>query len=574
VDDARDDNPGPTLSEVPRGPRSARASADTRQRPDTDSVLSRPRENPRTVTYTSNTDMTARAAEEATGVSRLRAMAVIMVALSLLGLACTTVLRASHVVKVTAWSSLSLLALMFSYMLFGIEREGALSKKLVARATVPLSLCVVAAQFSFGMFSAFAAAVALGLLLFSSSIRRRDALLAYGTIAGGYAVTSLLQHLGYLAYESLFQHTFRVWWHELAGQVAVEGLYAAAYVAGRMIRREQARVVEQFERAVRETSMRDALLREARDALRNAQGIGVPGRFSDQELAGFRLGNVIGRGGMGEVYEASRLEGGERAAVKLLRLDALSERSAMSRFEREARIVASVRSPHVVRVLSVSDPSSVFPYIAMELLDGSDLSSYLRDHGRLPLAEVVELVEQIAFGLDAAHSVKVVHRDLKPNNIFRTVESGRVLWKILDFGVSKLMDHDGATLTLAELVGTPQYMAPEQARGDHNLDQRADVYALTAIAFRAICGEPPFTGQMPGILRKITDEMPRPPSLYGDMPRDVDFAIRIGLAKRKDDRYTRASEFAHALRAASLGRLDEQLRQLARALLDTQPYGS
>jgi serine/threonine-protein kinase len=136
------------------------------------------------------------------------------------------------------------------------------------------------------------------------------------------------------------------------------------------------------------------------------------------------------------------------------------------------------------------------------------------------------------------------------------------------------MDHDGATLTLAELVGTPQYMAPEQARGDHNLDQRADVYALTAIAFRAICGEPPFTGQMPGILRKITDEMPRPPSLYGDVPRDVDLAIRIGLAKRKDDRYTRASEFAHALRAASLGRLDDQLRQLARALLDAQPYGS
>jgi eukaryotic-like serine/threonine-protein kinase len=574
VDDARDDNPGPTLSEVPRGPRSTRAPVDARHRPDTDSVLSRPRENPRTVTYTSNTDMTARAAEEATGVSRLRAMAVIMVGLSLLGLGCATVLRAPHVVKVTAWSSLSLLAVMFSYMLFRIEREGALSKTLVQRATVPLSLCVVAAQFSFGMFSAFAAAVALGLLLFSSSIRRRDALLAYGTISGGYAVTSLLQHLGYLDYESLFQHTFRVWWHELAGQVAVLGLYTAAHVAGRMIRREQARVVEQFERAVRETSMRDALLREARDALRNAQGIGVPGRFSDQELAGFRLGNVIGRGGMGEVYEASRLEGGERAAVKLLRLDALSERSAMSRFEREARIVASVRSPHVVRVLSVSDPSSVFPYIAMELLDGSDLSSYLRDHGRLPLAEVVELVEQIAYGLDAAHSVKVVHRDLKPNNIFRTVESGRVLWKILDFGVSKLMDHDGATLTLAELVGTPQYMAPEQARGDHNLDQRADVYALTAIAFRAICGEPPFTGQMPGILRKITDEMPRPPSLYGDVPRDVDLAIRIGLAKRKDDRYTRASEFAHALRAASLGRLDDQLRQLARALLDAQPYGS
>jgi serine/threonine-protein kinase len=349
-------------------------------------------------------------------------------------------------------------------------------------------------------------------------------------------------------------------------------MYAAAFLAGRRIRREQARVVEKFERAVREASLRDALLREARDALKNAAGIGAPGRFTDQELDGFRLGVVIGRGGMGEVYAAERLDDGQPAAVKLLRMDALGERSALSRFEREARIIGSIRSSNVVKVLAVSNGDSAFPYIAMERLNGVDLASYLREKGRLPLNEVLDLISQVAVGLSAAHAAKVVHRDLKPNNLYRSGPTDRPLWKILDFGVSKWMESAEATLTAAELVGTPQYMAPEQARGERDLDQCADLYALSAIAYRALTGEPPFSGQLPAILRTITEQMPRAPSSFADLPREVDYVLALGLAKQRSDRFQNAEQLAEALRLAAQGQLPSELVKRAKSLLSTLPY--
>jgi serine/threonine-protein kinase len=339
-----------------------------------------------------------------------------------------------------------------------------------------------------------------------------------------------------------------------------------------MIRREQALGVENFERAVREASMRDALLREARDALKNAAGLGAPGRFTDQELDGFKLGPVIGRGGMGEVYAAKRLEDGRDAALKLLRMDALVERSALSRFEREARIVASIKSPNVVQVLAVSHADSVLPYIAMERLNGVDLASYLRDCGRISLLEIIDMVSQVAVGLSAAHAANVVHRDLKPNNLFRSGGSDAPLWKILDFGVSKWMDSADATLTAAELVGTPQYMAPEQARGERDLDQCADIYALAAITYRALTGEAPFSGRMPAILKCILEEMPRAPSSFLDLPRHIDYVLAIGLAKDRTQRFQSAFEFAAAFTMATGNNLSAGLTKRAKDLLTVLPY--
>jgi serine/threonine-protein kinase len=142
----------------------------------------------------------------------------------------------------------------------------------------------------------------------------------------------------------------------------------------------------------------------------------------------------------------------------------------------------------------------------------------------------------------------------------------------LDFGVSKWMESADATLTAAELVGTPQYMAPEQARGERDLDQCADLYALSAIAYRALTGEAPFGGQLPAILRTIAEQMPRAPSVVAELPREVDYVLAIGLAKVRSDRFQSAAELASALAQAASGKLDPTLVKRAKTLLSALPY--
>ena len=590
------DDPGPTLSEH----RTARQSADGQSRGDRNArtqsgeedlqrtVSEAPSRSVRRARSSSETEstgartgrshphsssnMTARAALAASGLGRMRILAVSMLGLTQVGFLAATVFEADLVSKVLAWSSLATLLALFVFTWRRLESSDAPNPRAVRRVTIPLSLAVVVANLSFGLLSVFCVAVALGLLLFSSSSARRNAALSYGIIAGGFALGALATYFELYPYKPIGGEAFTGGWTWLATAGLVEVLYLAAFAAGRMIRREQARVVDQFEKAVREASMRDALLREARDALKHAAGLGAPGRFSDQELDGFKLGAVIGRGGMGEVYAAERLDDGRQAALKLLRMDVLGERSALSRFEREARIIASIESPNVVQVLAVSNADSILPYIAMERLSGVDLASLLRERGRLSVLEVVELVSQIAIGLSSAHAAKVVHRDLKPNNIFRTGSADRPVWKILDFGVSKWMDSADATLTAAELVGTPQYMAPEQARGERDLDQCADIYALSAIAYRALTGEAPFSGQLPAILRTITEQMPRAPSSYGEVPRDVDYVLALGLAKKREDRFQSAFELSAAFAMAAGGHLNAALVKRAKTVLTALPY--
>jgi serine/threonine-protein kinase len=252
-------------------------------------------------------------------------------------------------------------------------------------------------------------------------------------------------------------------------------------------------------------------------------------------------------------------------------MDALVDRSALSRFEREARIVGSIRSPNVVEVLGVSHADSVLPYIAMERLKGVDLASFLRERGRMSLVEALDMVSQVAAGLSAAHAANVVHRDLKPNNLFRS-GSEPALWKILDFGVSKWMDSAEATLTAAELVGTPQYMAPEQVRGQRDLDQTADIYALAAIAYRALTGEAPFTGRMPGILQAISNDMPQAPSARRELPQHIDYVLALGLAKDRTQRFQSAFEFAAAFALAAGNNLSASLVKRAKDVLTVHPY--
>jgi serine/threonine-protein kinase len=277
---------------------------------------------------------------------------------------------------------------------------------------------------------------------------------------------------------------------------------------------------------------------------------------------------------MGEVYDATNVHTGEPAAVKLLHRHLLGDEAHHARFHREARAIAQVASDNVVRLLEVSDDTAPVPYIAMERLVGEDLAEALRDVPRFDVEKTVDLVEQVARGIGAAHDAGIVHRDLKPQNIFHAaVEGKRAVWKVLDFGLSKLVDQS-QTLTKGLVIGTPAYMAPEQAAG-RETDARTDVYALAAIAYRALTGEPPFAGaDAVAIVLDVATKMPaRPRALSKEISEDVERVLLVGLAKDPRDRFASVEELASALADAAAGHPDEKTRARASALLRKQPWG-
>jgi serine/threonine-protein kinase len=293
---------------------------------------------------------------------------------------------------------------------------------------------------------------------------------------------------------------------------------------------------------------REEQLDEARENLDAALRAG-DGRLTGTQLGRWQVGGIVGRGAMGEVYSVRDPASDRTAAVKVLRVsdDTLLKR----RFAREAEIARSMRGPNLVDVLETGETADGAPFIVMELLSGQDLGAILRDQTSLPLSEVVELVDQVAAGLRVLHDAGVVHRDLKPQNIFRSFGRPPV-WKILDYGVSKV----GGTGTMTEnqLVGTPGYMSPEQAEGKE-VDARSDVFSLGAVAYRAVTGRRPFSGtDTPQILYQIVHASPiKPRELVPSLPKEVETVLAVALAKRPAERFASASDLAEALSAAAHG---------------------
>ena len=360
---------------------------------------------------------------------------------------------------------------------------------------------------------------------------------------------------------------------QIISQITIQLLYACAFYYGRRSRRATVEAVERLDRAVRAVSMREALLAEVRQELDRALKVGGPGRYTEQEVGSYRLGTLIGRGGMGEVYEAKSVHDGRDAAVKLLHPSTMADPQAVARFVREAEVAARLDSPHLVGVYEVGLTSGEIPFIAMERLRGKDLAHHLRRVRRMSLAQTVSLIRDIGAGLAVAHQAGVVHRDLKPHNLFLAEKDGAQSWKLLDFGVSKLTAR-GGTLTAGHIVGTPGYMAPEQARGE-DVDHRADVYALAAIAYRCLTGHPAFTGKdVPTTLYDVVYKMPTRPSLLVELPADVDRALAVGLAKDRTERLASSGEFADALAAAAEGKLDGKLRARGDALIARHAWGT
>jgi serine/threonine-protein kinase len=346
--------------------------------------------------------------------------------------------------------------------------------------------------------------------------------------------------------------------------------YGFAYYAARAFRVASLTSIDELQRATRLASQREALMDELRADLERALQVGGPGRYTDQLVGHFRLGIVLGRGAIGEVYEARNVVTDEAVAVKLLKREMLADTTQIARFMREVRASAALDSPHVVRVYATASERESLPYLAMERLHGQTLAEQLRREPKLTPTAVLELVRHVGIGIDAARASNIVHRDLKPQNLFCTVDG---VWKILDFGVATL-DDDSGQLTHGQVVGTPHYMAPEQAQG-HKVDHRADLYSLATIAYRCLTGRYPFTaGDTPALLYAVVHRMPARPSALTDLSPDIDRWCAIAMAKSPEHRFASGDEQACMLADAIDGNLDPKLRRRGDALIRKQPWES
>ncbi|MEO8905595.1 MAG: serine/threonine-protein kinase [Polyangiaceae bacterium] len=261
----------------------------------------------------------------------------------------------------------------------------------------------------------------------------------------------------------------------------------------------------------------------------------------------YEVVRVIGEGGMGRVYEArhTRLHT-KRFAVKLLHHELAREPEVVTRFQREAEAASVLTHPNVVGVYDVNTSADGRPYIVAELLEGEELGKYLERLGRLPAEEAVHIVRQVCRALGAAHAAGIVHRDVKPENVFLAGPSATV--KVLDFGISKVAEFsDGLTKT-GTVMGTPDYMAPEQARGDR-VDARADIYAVGAILYRALTGRKPFEGSDPmAILTAVlTQEPERPSTLQPSIPLSLELIVQRTMAKNPAQRFSSMESLEQAL---------------------------
>jgi hypothetical protein len=338
-------------------------------------------------------------------------------------------------------------------------------------------------------------------------------------------------------------------------EVFLQVVLLATLIGGCAIRHSTARTVRDVEQQARLDGHHELLLEDARRAFEASLRAAGGGWFSHQTMGAYRLGRLLGEGSMGEVYEAIDTRSGAEAAVKLLRREVLGNRRIVQRFLTEARIVTSLPTDHIVRVLETADAGTGLPYIAMERLYGHDLWKHMKDHDNagLPPAEVDDLLRQIARGIDAAHRAGVVHRDLNPSNLFR---EDKGTWKILDFGVSKVL---GDRTADDAIVGTPNFMSPEQVKGG-TVDGRSDIFALGAIVYYAITGKLAFQGEtLAAIAFEVTHHAPPPPTalvpgldpeLGRGLGPDLDEVIMTALAKQPQQRFATATAFAEAFSRA------------------------
>ena len=284
----------------------------------------------------------------------------------------------------------------------------------------------------------------------------------------------------------------------------------------------------------------------------------------------YAVERLLGQGGMGRVYLARHTRiAQKRVAVKVLHDELGSSPQALARFRREAEAAAAVSHPNVVSVLDIGVTPDGMPYLVCEYLEGVDLAEHLKEVKRLEVSQALSVTRQLCRGLGAVHAQGVTHRDLKPPNVFLVGDftkgaPPRLFAKVLDFGLSLFQENEGEQhLTKTGFImGTPAFMAPEQAQGQR-ADHRADVYGLGTILYTALTGRTPFQGESPQALMfaVLNSEPPRPRSLVSSIPPHVELIIERAMARNPADRYPDMAAFEQALDAVPLAKvLPESLR--------------
>jgi serine/threonine protein kinase/Leucine-rich repeat (LRR) protein len=289
---------------------------------------------------------------------------------------------------------------------------------------------------------------------------------------------------------------------------------------------------------------RSAASEDATDPIFLDPGAG-PGELG--RLDGYKVLRVLGRGGMGMVLEAIDIRLERRVAIKVI-LPRESSPSLRERFLREAKAVARLRSDHIVTIHQVGEHRG-FPYMVMEYLEGRTLEQFLESGQRLTIAQILKVATDIALGLSAAHRCGLIHRDIKPANLWiDRPHGGRI--KILDFGLARDVQTDSRLTQGQFIVGTPLYMAPEQAHGSNKLDGRVDLFSLGVVLYRLCTGRLPFTGEtaMAVLLASQTEQPPSPKALRADVPEELSQLIMELLAKKPEERPASAQEVLNRLK--------------------------
>ncbi len=285
----------------------------------------------------------------------------------------------------------------------------------------------------------------------------------------------------------------------------------------------------------------------------------VEASHADDPLIGVTLGGRylvrarLGQGGMGVVYEADHVVLDKRVAIKFLLDKYAEDREVLRRFHQEARTASRIGHENIVDIIDIGEADDGRSYIVMEYLDGADLSRVLIETGPMHPARVVHIMRQVLRGLAAAHDKGIVHRDMKPENVFLTARGDNPDFvKIMDFGISKVIDAHDSKVRLTEtgaVVGTPIYMAPEQARAEQSIDHRADVYAVGVMFYELLCGRPPFVAN--AYLELVTQHLFDPPTpprvLRPQLPEVLEQVVLKALAKDPADRFESADAMAAAL---------------------------
>jgi len=426
-----------------------------------------------------------------------------------------------------------------------------------------------------GLFSPTPLIATLGISFFGSGRDVKHAIMIPASAISVYFLQCVLVLTGVVPDYGLFNSSSQQPGMLFFFTFMVPVVLVCALWMARISRRALVRAVASAAEAHELVVQREAQLQEAELELEHAliAGAGIAGRYTGRLAGRYELELVIGRGGMGEVYSAKAIDTQQECAVKLLRNDVIYDDATYQRFLREGEIGESLKVSNVIKIYDVGRLADGAPFIAMELLQGEDLSSILRRERLLRIDQAVDLGFQVARGMSAAHKQGIVHRDLKPQNLFYHQEAPDLpmVWKILDFGVSRTSDAVN-TLTNGEIIGTPAYMSPEQARGE-TVDHRSDIYSLGSVLYRALTGRQPFSGR--STMFGVVFQVPTQPSLLNsEVSPDLERVIAISMSKDPNTRFQSANEMGLAIIEAAENRLSAEIRQHADELIAASPWGA